>query len=809
MSSTYSTNLALELIGTGDQAGTWGNTTNTNLGTLIEQAISGYVTQAVSTGTDTTITIPNGATGVARNMYIELTGTGGTNTNLIVPANKKLYFIFNNASGAVTVKVSGQTGVSVPAGKKVVLASNGTDTVNALNYIADFGSNSATITQLTATSATITNLTLTSLVISNLSIASANITTLTSSSATISTTLALSGGTANGVLYLNGSKVATSGSALTFDGSSFLVGATSAAAGKAVIKDTASSNTLWLIGRTSDGASSVSFRNAADSAYNARLEGVSGQLIFEANGTEAMRLTSTTLYTASGINVGIGTSSPATKLDTAGTVRSTTQTVPSSGTGAELYYDATNAGLRGYNRTGAAYVNLALNDNMYVGGGSSGNVGIGTSSLFGVLNLQTSTNARIEFGSASTAGSLEVLNNARNAYLDYDVYALVHRWRKLGSIAMTLDSSGNLGLGVTPSAWRSTEKAIQIGSWMGLYTDSGLTSEVSYNTYINSSNQYIYQNTGYASRYQQYLGDHAWFTAASGTAAGTISFGNAKMVLTNAGNLGVGTTSPNIGGVNKAITVNSATSTNCSYELSVNNVLQGSLFTGISTSSVALYTVANGPLLFGTNNTERARITSGGYFKASNTGSYVGSTGAYHEAVSDGTGNTLVVRNSSTSTDTDGTIFISNARNTTDNTYYILSAYNTTAAAFKFRVADSGNVTNTNGSYGTISDAKMKTDIVDASSQWGDIKAIRFRKFKMKDDPQQITQLGVVAQELEQTSPGLVEEHADRDAEGNDLGTTTKSVKTSILLMKAAIALQEAMTRIEQLEAKVAALESK
>ena len=90
MPSTYSTNLALELIGTGDQAGTWGATTNTNLGTLIEQAISGYVTQAVATGTDTTITIPSGSTGVARNMFIELTGTGGTNTNLIVPSNKKL-----------------------------------------------------------------------------------------------------------------------------------------------------------------------------------------------------------------------------------------------------------------------------------------------------------------------------------------------------------------------------------------------------------------------------------------------------------------------------------------------------------------------------------------------------------------------------------------------------------------------------------------------------------------------------------------------------------------------------------------------
>jgi len=132
MASTYSTNLAIELIGTGDQSGTWGTTTNTNLGTLIEQSISGYVTQAVTTGTDTTLTIPNGASGVARNMYIELTGTGGTATNLIVPGNKKLYFVFNNTTGQVTVKVAGQTGVSVPNGKKYLLVSNGTDIIPAI-----------------------------------------------------------------------------------------------------------------------------------------------------------------------------------------------------------------------------------------------------------------------------------------------------------------------------------------------------------------------------------------------------------------------------------------------------------------------------------------------------------------------------------------------------------------------------------------------------------------------------------------------------------------------------------------------------
>jgi hypothetical protein len=140
MSSTYSPNLAIELIGTGDQAGNWGSTTNTNLGTLLEQAISGYVTQAVATGTDTTLAMTNGASATARNMFIELTGTGGASTNLVVPANKKLYFIYNNtASGQVTVKVSGQTGISVANANKVVLVSNGTDIVNATTYLSSTG----------------------------------------------------------------------------------------------------------------------------------------------------------------------------------------------------------------------------------------------------------------------------------------------------------------------------------------------------------------------------------------------------------------------------------------------------------------------------------------------------------------------------------------------------------------------------------------------------------------------------------------------------------------------------------------------
>ena len=137
MSSTYSTNLALSLIDNGTEAGLWGGITNTNLGTLIEQAISGYDDTSIDvTAGNVTITIPNGATGVARNMYLRVNGTPGVARDLIVPANRKLYFVHNNSNNTVTVKVLGLTGVAIPTTRKMVLLCNGTDIVDALTYFS-------------------------------------------------------------------------------------------------------------------------------------------------------------------------------------------------------------------------------------------------------------------------------------------------------------------------------------------------------------------------------------------------------------------------------------------------------------------------------------------------------------------------------------------------------------------------------------------------------------------------------------------------------------------------------------------------
>ena len=120
------------------------------------------------------------------------------------------------------------------------------------------------------------------------------------------------------------------------------------------------------------------------------------------------------------------------------------------------------------------------------------------------------------------------------------------------------------------------------------------------------------------------------------------------------------------------------------------------------------------------------------------------------------------------------------------------------------RVLGDGDVQNTNNSYGQISDQTLKQDIVDAASQWNDIKQVKVRKFRFKDRPSAPLQIGVVAQEIETISPGLVKEQFENGTDGDKV----KSVKYSVLYMKAIKALQEAMAKIETLETKVAALEA-
>jgi hypothetical protein len=154
MPSQYSQDLRIELIQTGEQSGTWGQTTNTNLGTLIEDAISGKA--SVTTATSPyTLTALNGAADQARCAALELNTSTGANYTVVVPTVTKLYVVDNlNATWSATVKTAAGSGVVVPPLKTVLLRCDGTNVVEQLDQVVgnfDVGGNATVTGNITAT----------------------------------------------------------------------------------------------------------------------------------------------------------------------------------------------------------------------------------------------------------------------------------------------------------------------------------------------------------------------------------------------------------------------------------------------------------------------------------------------------------------------------------------------------------------------------------------------------------------------------------------------------------------------------------
>jgi hypothetical protein len=259
---------------------------------------------------------------------------------------------------------------------------------------------------------------------------------------------------------------------------------------------------------------------------------------------------------------------------------------------------------------------------------SSGSVGVGTTSpasfgkfaVRGAVTLATWGDTSGHFSDAST-GSLYITHSSNKVSLktdaDLDLFCNNNDSIIFSTTAterMRLDSSGNLGLGVTPNANWNLGKALEIGTSTGnvLWGIGINATSLLSNGYYNSG--YKYSNTGYATRYDCGGGNgtHAWHIAASGTAGNAITFTQA-MTLDASGSLQLGGTTNKTTGVtgsgsgftvqaSGAPTVSIWDTTDTSYYTN---------FTQINEVSY-LWNIANGAMIFGTNNTERARITAGG-----------------------------------------------------------------------------------------------------------------------------------------------------------------------------------------------------
>jgi hypothetical protein len=309
--------------------------------------------------------------------------------------------------------------------------------------------------------------------------------------------------TSGGVVYASSTSALATGSALTFNGTvlnavgtvqstnstntvgqsaNFILntfntnfGATNSATLQSVLNNTTTGANDFFIKQFNHNQGTTSHIVLKASS------GDSGFVSLYAANTEGLRLTPSSLYTASGINVGIGLSNPAYKLDVADQAR-----IAVSGGSAQLRLERTGVG------AGASWLGA----------------------------------------------------DADNLLVVFDTSF---------SSKLTLTSAGNLGLGVTPSAWGSNYRASQVGLYTSLAYEGGKTL-LNTNAYNDNTN-WLYANAGpdYASRYQQSGGGHVWYTAGTGTAGNAISFIQA-MTLTASGDLLVGTTSA--GGVGFSLTDN-------------------------------------------------------------------------------------------------------------------------------------------------------------------------------------------------------------------------------------------------------------
>ena len=291
---------------------------------------------------------------------------------------------------------------------------------------------------------------------------------------------------------------------------------------------------------------------------------------------------------------------------------------------------------------------------------------------------------------------------------------------------------------------------------------------------------------------------------------------NALVVEGSSGNVGIGTNSPDtkiqIKGSTNSDQLTLGGTDNRGLKISTTNVGGQNDSSVIFDAQDTEGSAANSTLIFSTGGTERARIgTSAIVFnEGSNDVDFrVEGNGDANLFICDaGNDDVYIHRNNSTINSTNrGTVFnsgdgVSSFKTSADaaSDEVAVQFYGTAGKCF---IYGNGNVNNDNGTFGNFSDQTLKENIVDAQSQWADIKALQIRNFNLISNPN-LTQLGVVAQELEASGMnGLVE-----DLIIDDEKNTKKAVKTSVLYMKAVKALQEAMTRIETLEAKVTTLEN-
>ena len=396
---------------------------------------------------------------------------------------------------------------------------------------------------------------------------------------------------------------------------------------------------------------------------------------------------------------------------------------------------------------------------------TSTGLGIGTSSPGSKLQVANS-------GAVNTYAT--VSNSLATAYYGVDASGNAYCWNggaysllfgTSGTQRMTLDSSGNLGLGVTPSAWGgAVAMQVQRGS---INSYASLDLQVSQNSYYDGSG-YKYIASSFATTYSQYNGQHIWRTAPSGTAGNAISFTQA-MTLDASGNLGVGTTSPawklDVDGI---IASRSGSLSGLRFQTAANGY-NGFVLYETSSNSIIVNNYNAGPITFKTSDTERARIDSSGNL-------LVGTTSA------GGVGFSL--------TNNAGAVCTTTQR-----------ASGTGATNMCLYVNPNGTVgtiqiSGTSTSYNTSSDYRLKEDIQPMTGALAKVAALKPCTYKWKADGSDGE--GFIAHELAEVVPQCVT--GEKDAVDTEGKPVYQGIDTSFLVATLTAAIQELKASLDEVK---------
>jgi len=602
----------------------------------------------------------------------------------------------------------------------------------AVPYTFGSATSSIPLSQLDSNFATAITLGNTAVYLGNTttSIGNLTLTNVTISSGSANITANVTYGNANAVVYTNGSNVGTTSTALTFDGAT--LGISRAAASDATL---AIGNTVDVYtanygkqGSSAYGATSSgdAFVYTSTKSISIMADGASSVIKFSAGGnSEQMRLTSTGL--------GIGTSSPAVKLHA---------------------YSGTAMGQITADGTGAIKTGI----NFASGGTTYGQIYFDNNSPYDMSVMQQYSTGSLRFGTNNTE-------------------------------RMRLDSSGNLGLGVTPSAWNTGGRAIEIkNGGNGLYSTGTNTLYQLSNAFLNSAGDFKYSSTNFATQYTQYNGTHSWHTAPSGTAGNAITFTQA-MTLDASGNLAVGITSYRTAASYTAFALNGTTGS--LFDLYAGGTRVGGV--SATSSAVAVSSVTSIPLTFLTADTERARIDSSGRVciggttvtdshllniqgstAANNIGIVLNKTNATAQiwgitntgplAFYDYTASTERMRISSS-----GNLLVGTTSSSFSEKIVSQNGSSYTFGSYRTGTGSEGHVIFVNGNgavgsiftnasvtlYNTTSDQRLKENIQDADSASSLIDSLQVRKFDWKANGSH-QRYGFVAQELLTVAPEAV-----------------------------------------------------